>query len=164
MPTNTYREVRRCDIPAMARIRAAEWETEEYWLRRITAYLDGKLDPQKALRPRIGYVASEGDSLVGFITGHRTRRHSCDGELEWLNVISERRGTEVAGELLRLLAAWFVAEGALRVCVDVEPSNTHARRFYKRHGAEDLKPHWLVWSDIRVVLDKDGALGAGPQG
>ena len=164
MLTITYRKVEGSDIPAMARVRAAEWETEEYWLRRITAYLDGELDPQRALKPRIGYVASEGDSIVGFVAGHLTERHSCDGELEWINVIPERRGTELAAELLRLLAAWFVAQKALRVCVDVEPTNTVARRFYKRHGAEDLKPHWLVWPDIRVVLDNDSALQAGPKG
>lgn len=154
-----YRRVRPSDIPAMARIRAAEWETEEYWQRRMTAYLEGEIDPQKALEPRIGYVALEGDSVVAFIAGHLTRRHSCDGELEWINVIPERRGTEIAGELLRLLAAWFINQQAFRICVDVEPTNTVARRFYKRHGAGDLKPHWLVWSDIRVVLGRDLGLG-----
>lgn len=158
-----YREVRPSDISTMARIRAAEWETGEYWLGRITAYLAGKLDPQKTLKPRIGYVALEGDLIVGFTAGHLTERHSCDGELEWINVTPERRGTEVAGELLRLLAAWFVAQKALRVCVDVEPTNTIARRFYKRYGAEDLKPHWLVWNDVRVVLDKNSAVKAGTQ-
>jgi hypothetical protein len=34
------------------------------------------------------------------------------------------------------------------VCVDVEPSNTAARRFYAAHGAVDLKPSWMVWEDI----------------
>lgn len=150
-----YREVKPSDIPEMARIRAAEWETEEYWQRRITAYLEGKLDPQRALKPRISYVALEGDSIVAFIAGHLTERHSCKGELEWINVIPGRRRTGIAGELLRLLAAWFVAQNALRVCVDVELTNTVARRFYKRYGAEDLKPHWLVWSDIRVVSASD---------
>lgn len=57
----------------MARIRAAEWETEEYWQRRITAYLGGRLDPQKALKPRIAYVAIEEDSVVGFIAGRTSR-------------------------------------------------------------------------------------------
>jgi hypothetical protein len=54
---------------------------------------------------------------------------------------------------LRLLAAWFIKQKALRICVDVQPSNISARRFYMRHGAEDLNPHWLVWKNIGVVLD-----------
>lgn len=138
----------------MAQIRAAEWESEEYWRTRIAAYLTGELHPRYALKPRTSFVSHQGSSLVGFIAGHLTRRHSCDGELEWINVIPECRGTVIASELLRLLADWFVRQKAYRICVDVQPTNTAARKFYKNHGAEDLNPHWLVWTDIRVVLGK----------
>jgi ribosomal protein S18 acetylase RimI-like enzyme len=89
---------------------------------------------------------------VGFIAGHLTRRYACDGELEWINVVSDRRGSEIASELLRLLAAWFARHEAFRICVDVDPANTIARRFYTRHGAQSLNDHWLVWNDIKVVL------------
>ena len=154
MASITCREAEKSDISAMARVRAAEWETEEYWNNRIAAYLAGELHPKHALMPRISYVSCEGDSLVGFIAGHLTQRHSCDGELEWINVIPERRGSGIALELLRLLAGWFVAQNALRICVDVQPTNTAARRFYARHGAQELNPHWLVWKDIKVVLGK----------
>jgi len=148
------REAQLSDIPAMARIRALEWETEEYWNRRIRAYVAGELDPKFALKLRINYVCYENDLLVGFIAGHLTTRHGCQGELEWINVIREKRGSGAASGLIRVLAKWFVAQNALRVCVDVEPSNTIARRFYARHGAEHLKPHWMAWNDIRVVLEK----------
>jgi ribosomal protein S18 acetylase RimI-like enzyme len=138
----------------MARIRAAEWETEKYWNLRISRYLSGELHPQQALRPRASYVALEGDALAGFVAGHLTRRYGCDGELEWINVAVQYRGTAVASELLRRMAAWFVRQKAPCVCVDVQPSNTVARRFYMRHGAEVLNPHWLVWNNINVVLVK----------
>ena len=151
-----FREAQLSDTPAMARIRAAEWETEEYWNKRIRAYMAGALDPQFALKPRVTYVCCEGDLLIGFIAGHLTTRHACQGELEWINVIPEKRGSGAASGLLRALARWFVAQNALRICVDIEPSNAIARRFYARHGAEDLKPHWMVWNDIRVVLAKRG--------
>jgi len=154
VPEVHYRLSEKSDVPAMARVRAQEWETEEYWNTRIARYLDRELHPQHALLPRVSYSALQGDSLVGFIAGHLTRRFACDGELEWINVIPERRGTAVASELLRLLAAWFVAQNAFRICVDVDPANTTARGFYLRHGAEDLNPHWLFWNDIRVVLGK----------
>lgn len=149
-----YREADESDIPAMARIRAAEWEAEEYWRNRIAAYLACELHPQHALKPRVSYVSYEGNSLAGFIAGHLTRRYSCDGELEWINVLPDRRGSGIASELLRLLAAWFVAQKARRICVDLQPSNTVARRFYRQHGAEDLNLHWLVWNDIGRVLRK----------
>ena len=154
VPEVHYRLSEKSDVPAMARIRAREWETEEYWNTRITRYLDRELHPQHALLPRASYSALEGDSLVGFIAGHLTRRFACDGEFEWINVIPERRGSAIASELLRLLAAWFVEQNAFRICVDVDSANAIARRFYLRHGAATLNPHWLVWNDIRVVLGK----------
>jgi ribosomal protein S18 acetylase RimI-like enzyme len=147
-----YRQAHESDIPAMARIRAAEWGSEEYWRARISGYVSCKLHPQKALMPRVIYVSLEGDSIVGFIAGHLTRRYACDGELEWINVVAERRGSGIALELLRRLAAWFVEQGASRICVDVDPANTAARRFYTRHGAEYLNQSWLVWIDIKVAL------------
>jgi GNAT superfamily N-acetyltransferase len=152
MTTIQYRLAEKSDIPAMARLRAEEWETEEYWTVRISRYLSGELHPQHALLPRVSYAALEGNCLVGFIAGHLTRRYACDGELEWINVIPERRGNAVASELLRLLAAWFVEQKASRICVDVDPANITARRFYLRHGAEKLNEHWLVWNDIKLVL------------
>lgn len=150
-----YRLADKSHVPAMARIRAGDWETEEYWKVRISRYMDCELHPQQALMPRVTYVALEDSVPVGFIAGHLTRRYACDGELEWINVIPERRGSGIASELLRKLAAWFAEQKALRVCVDVEPSNIAARRFYKRRGAVDLNAHWLVWNDINVVLGKE---------
>jgi ribosomal protein S18 acetylase RimI-like enzyme len=147
-----YRVARNSDIPAMARIRAAEWETEEYWTNRVSLYLNCEEDPQKVLKPRVAYVAKYDQTLVGFIAGHLTRRHACDGELEWITVIPEYRGSPVAPGLLRLLAAWFVEQKAMRVCVDVDPANMRARRFYKRHGSVNLHKHWLVRNDINAVL------------
>jgi GNAT superfamily N-acetyltransferase len=152
MNTMHYRLADQSDIPAMARIRAAEWETEEYWRVRISRYMNCELHPQHALMPRVNYVASEGDALVGFIAGHLTRRFACDGEVEWINVIPERRGSGVAAELLRLLATWFTGQNASKICIDVQPDNATARRFYMRHGAVELNPHWLVWENIKVVL------------
>ena len=92
------------------------------------------------------------DAVVGYVAGHLSRRYGCAGELQWMNVIPEQRGTAVAGKLLRLLAKWFVKQRALRICVNVDPANAAARRFYAKHGAERLNDQWLMWNDIRTVL------------
>src|SRR5690349_12976882 len=126
-PTALYREATEPDIPAIARIRAAEWGGEEYWKQRIAGYLNGELHPQQALRPRVIYLALESDEVVGFIAGHLTRRFGCDGELEWINVIPSRRGSGIASKLLRYLWAWFTRQKAARICVDVDPGNITAR-------------------------------------
>ena len=147
------RQARHSDIPMMAEIRAADWGTEDYWRERILQYLARKLYPRDALRPRVVFVCVEHQRVVGFIAGHLTRRFGCDGELEWISVRPECRSRGIASELLCRLAKWFVAHHAQRVCVDVEPSNQGARRLYARHGAEDLKPHWMVWNDIRSAVE-----------
>jgi ribosomal protein S18 acetylase RimI-like enzyme len=159
-----YREASNADVEGMARIRAAEWGDEEYWKKRIVGYMEGEIDPQKALKPRVNYVAVESGSIVGLVAGHLTRRHECDGELEWINVAADKRGSGIAAELLRLLAGWFVAQKAVKICVDVQPTNTVARKFYRRHGAEDLNPHWMVWKDIRLALNNSDLEFPGVRG
>ncbi len=147
-----YRIARQSDVPAMARLRAAGQPSEEAWKLRIASYLAKEHHPRHALRPRVCYVALAGDALAGYIAGHLTRRYHCDGELQWINVVAEQRGTGVAAELLRRLAKWFVKQKARRVCVDVDPANAPARRFYTKYGAHTLNAHWLVWPDIKVAV------------
>lgn len=152
MTTPIYRQADTSDIPSMARIRTLHSGTEERWRARIGRYMACEHHPQEALMPRVVYVSVEGDSVVGLVAGHLTRRYGCDGELQWIDVIPQCRGTGIASKLLRRLAEWFAEQGALRVCVNVDPANTRARRFYLRNRAEDLNEHWLVWDDIKVVL------------
>ena len=147
-----YREATAADVPALARIRSLDWGDEEYWKCRISDYLSGVSNPRLSLKPRAIYVSLERDSVTGFIAGHLTRRYGCQGELEWINVIPERRRAGIASQLLHQVAAWFVQQNALRICVDVDPANVTARQFYAKHGATDLKPSWMVWNDVRVLL------------
>jgi len=146
------REASLADVGRLARIRAAVWGTEQYWRDRIGGYMRGELHPQQALAPRVVLVAEDREEIMGLIAGHLTRRFGCDGELEWLDVVAERRRTGVAGELLRALATWFAGRQARRICVDVDPDNAPARAFYRKHRAQDLNPHWLVWPDITRVV------------
>jgi len=143
-----YREATTDDVPALARIRAAEWGDETYWRDRILGYMSGELHPRHALEPRVVLVATDETAIVGFIAGHLTTRFNCDGELQWINVIPEHRGAGIAEELLYRLAAWFMERNAKRVCVDVAPDNPTARAFYSKYGAVNFKPSWMLWKDI----------------
>ena len=137
----------------MAQIRANDWGTEEYWADRISQYLTGEMDTQESLHASACFVAMQGERVVGPIAGHLTRRFGCEGELQWISIRPEFRGIGIASRLLCLLAEWFLSHNARRICVDVEPSNEAARRFYARHGAQDLKPHWMTWDNIQTTLD-----------
>jgi len=154
------------DIAAMAALRAQEWETAAFWEARIGRYLRGEHSPRQALRARALFVAvghskdhgkhhgenaGANGKVVGFVAGHRTRRYACDGELQWINVDQEERGQGVARALLTALAAWFVQQDALRVCVNVDPHNTVAHGLYAKFGAQPLNDHWMIWEDIRLM-------------
>lgn len=157
----SYREATLADVPGMAQVRAGDWGTEEYWRERIRLYLAGQSDPNGALHPRVAFVFMVDAQVAGLIAGHLTRRFGCQGELEWISVRPEYRGQKIASHLLRLLAEWFRAKDAGRICVDVDPANRVARAFYASHGAEDLKPHWMVWHDIKAACETTTSDPAG---
>lgn len=144
------------DVPSMAAIRALEWGTEAFWKDRISRYLRGQHSPRQALAARTAFVATDGSHLAGFVAGHKTRRFGCDGELQWINVVKERRGQGVADLLMTTMGAWFAAQHARRICVNVDPSNVTARRLYARHGAQILNEHWMTWEDARVMRTSGG--------
>jgi GNAT superfamily N-acetyltransferase len=148
-----YREANCTDVPAMARIRAVEWQTEIFWQQRMLAYMNKEHRPQHALEKRVVFVASIYNEIIGFIAGHLTHRYNCDGELQWINVVHEYRGKGVSTGLLLVLAKWFITQNALTVCIDVDPENTTAQKFYRNHGAENLNAHWLYWKDISVIVN-----------
>ena len=128
---------------------------------RMTAYFDGQLHPRQALPPRVTYVACEGEALIGYIAGHLTRRFGCDGELQWLCVIQERRRCAVASRLMPCLAAWCKQQNAARVCVNVARTNIAAIHFYAKHGAEPMKLGWMVWTDFAAAIEKSQGSSAG---
>jgi GNAT superfamily N-acetyltransferase len=141
------------DIEEMARIRDLGGWAGGASAERMALYLAGAHHPRYALQPRIVFVAEDGISIVGYIAGHLTTRFGCDGELQWLFVLPGHRGGGVASRLLDALATWFARHSSRRVCVDVEPENARARRFYLRHGARPLDSHWLVWDDISRLAE-----------
>jgi ribosomal protein S18 acetylase RimI-like enzyme len=111
-------------------------------------YLRGEHHPQHARATRAAFVARDAEDLIGFIAGHLTTRFDCDGELQWLLVAPSARGGPAAALLWARLREWFVERRARRICVNVEPDNIPARRFYRRMGAEELSSHWMIWSDV----------------
>jgi GNAT superfamily N-acetyltransferase len=151
------------DVAGMASIRAQVWQSEEFWKDRIGRYLKGEHSPQQALTARAAFVVAEDARVVGFVAGHLTRRFGCDGELQWINVVEERRGTGIAGRLMGAIAAWFAQEGAVRICVNVDTENAAARKLYAHYGARPLNEGWMVWEDGREMAARssDGKLGDG---
>lgn len=150
------------DVAAMEQAREPDREAGPAD-RRMARYLRGEHHPGHALAPRVLFVAEATGAVVGYIGGHLTRRFGCDGELQYLYVVPEHRRSGVASRMLEALWRWFGERQATRICVDVEPTNLGARAFYRRHGASDLNPHWLVWEKGSLPEIDDEGLGSGGQ-
>lgn len=147
----SYRKAELSDIEALSALRSED-EGGGAPARRMSAYLAGEHHPQKALAQRIMYYVTNNGQPVGYIAGHLTQRFDCKGELQWLYVAESHRNYGVGGALLGKLAIWFVQRGARRVCVNVDPANTIARSFYRKHSAIELSEHWQVWTDIAAAI------------
>jgi GNAT superfamily N-acetyltransferase len=146
-----FRAATSADVAAMAQCRLTD-PAAGAADRRMTAYFDGQHHPQQALLPRNGYVALAGETVVGYIAGHRTTRYGCAGEVQYLFVAPACRRRGIAAALIRLLAGWFGEQGVAKVCVNVDIDSPAAEPFYVSVGASALNRHWYVWEDISIVL------------
>jgi GNAT superfamily N-acetyltransferase len=129
------------DVAGMAAIGPAD--------PRMSAYFEGRHHPQQALSPRTGFVALDGDQLIGYVAGHLTTRHRCDGEIQYLFVAPSHRRRGVATALVRLLAEWFVSHDARKICIAIaDDSPPEARPFYERLGAQPLRRFGYAFPDV----------------
>jgi ribosomal protein S18 acetylase RimI-like enzyme len=146
-----FREFSGRDLLTLARLRSTNVHEIAFWQDRISKYLAGTHNPQKALSERVIYVAEFNDLVVGFIAGQLTTRFDCQGELQWIDVSPEFRRMRVASKLIRLLALWFIERNVFKVCVD--PGNEVAELFYTANGASKLNEHWMYWENIAKVAE-----------
>ena len=127
-----FRETTTADVPAMELCRLAD-PIDGLADPRMAAYFDRQHHPQQALLPRVGYVALANDTVIGYIAGHRTTRHGCSGEVQYVFVAPAYRRRGIGTALLQLLAEWFQAQAAQKVCVAVAAdSPPEAQPFYER--------------------------------
>lgn len=151
IPGVQFREAVTADVEAMARCRLAD-PTGEPVDPRMGAYFNRQHHPRQALLPRVGYVALANGEVIGYIAGHQTARHGCEGEVQYLYVAPAYRRRGIATALLLLLAKWFLEQSIRKVCVALAgDSPPEARPFHESLGATPLKRYWYVWEDIGVV-------------
>ncbi len=152
-PEIQYRVASAADVAAMGQSRRLD-PVAGPADARMGAYLDGLHHPQQALLPRVAWLATVELAVIGYVAGHLSRRFDCAGELQYLFVAPPYRRIGVARELVTRLAEWFVAQGAHRICVNVDDASAGARPFYESLGAITLHPHWMAWPDIASAARK----------
>ena len=147
-----FRQATTADVPAMMKSHLEHPATDAAD-PRMAAYFDCQHHPQQALVPRVGYIAVANNTVIGYIAGHRTTRHGCAGEVQYLFVSPKFRRRGIATELIRQLADWFHSQGVQSVCVALaDDSPPEAKPFYESVGAVPLKKHWYAWQNIAFIL------------
>jgi GNAT superfamily N-acetyltransferase len=116
----------------------------EFWQERWEGYLTNGSAAEHALGDGFVIVALSGTEMLGFAGWHHTRRYDCDGELHAMYVDYAYQGKGVGTALLHEIMRRLKAEGAEGLCVEYEPDNPY-RRFYNKHGAQEVAPRWAVW-------------------
>lgn len=121
-----------------------------YWTDRWRRYLADGSRAQMSRGDGFAILAEMDGRPVGFAAYHHTTRHSTDAELESIYVLKAAQARGVGTELLRTVAARLCADGSASLCVGYDPRNPY-RRFYVRHGAVEVNPHWAVWRDLPAL-------------
>jgi len=146
-----FREATAADAPAMALTHRSDPSANPD--PRMAAYLDGQHHSQQPLRQRVAYLALAKDEVIGYIAGHRTTRHGCAGEVQYLFVSPAFRRRGVAIRLIRLLAQWFRMQRVQKVCVAIAGDGpVEFRPFYESLGAAPMRRFWYGWEDIGTLL------------
>lgn len=108
--------------------------------KSIARYLD---DPECLV-----FVVSEGDNIVGFITGHFCELISTVskpvqmGSVDELYICPDYRGQGLANQLCNKIEQRFVEYGVQEIFVEVWQFNASAIEFYQQFGFEH-HIHWL---------------------
>ncbi len=111
-----------------------------------------------------GFVASDGDRLLGFILWARIDAQAAD--LSWMGVAAERQHRGIGTALLAALVAdlrsrgyWSLEVSTVADNVDYEPY-AETRRFYRARGFKDSRVDPKYWGSgddryDRLVLRRD---------
>lgn len=114
-------------------------------------YITSGSRAQMAAGDGFTFIAEDDDRPVGYAAYHHTRRHGAQAELQSIYVLKEAQGRGVGTGLLQVIAGRLVDEGSTTMCVGYDPRNPY-RRFYVKHGAVEINPHWSMWPDVRVIV------------
>ena len=124
---------------------------EAFWTDRWRRYLTEGSRAQMSHGDGFALLAKLSGKPVAFAAWHHTTRHGTDAELESIYVLRSAQGAGVGTALLRAVATRLLADGSQSLCVGYDPRNPY-KRFYFKHGAVELNPHWAMWQPLDALV------------
>jgi GNAT superfamily N-acetyltransferase len=109
--------------------------------------------PATSKRERIVFKAVDDVRIVGFIAGHLTTRYDMDAEIQNFYILKSYQRQGIGADLLKHLVAWLQQQQIQSLCVGIDPENPY-QQFYLKQGGRHLNPHWMVWDNLNLLLEK----------
>ena len=122
----------------------------DFWRDRWVRYIRDGSTAQMARGDGCVILAECAGDLVAFAAYHHTTRFDCHAELQSMYVLPSHQNRGIGRELLRLIVNRLQADGSQSLCVGYSPQNPY-RRFYLKHGAVEINPHWAAWRPLRQI-------------
>ena len=122
----------------------------EFWTARWQRYITEGATAQESLGGSFTFVAEQAGRPIGFAAFHFTRRHGVEAELQSIYVLPAAHGHGVGTRLLQTVAAELLRHDRRSMCVGYDPANPF-KRFYFKHGAVEIDPHWAKWEDVSQI-------------
>lgn len=119
-----------------------------FWVNRWRRYLGEGSPAQMSRGDGFAFLVERAGHAVGFAAYHHTRRHETDVELQAIYLLPVAQGQGLGTALLNTIGGLAYADGSRSMCVGYDSRNPY-KRFYLKHGAMEINPHWAVWRDIR---------------
>jgi GNAT superfamily N-acetyltransferase len=121
-----------------------------FWTDRWRSYLVEGSRAQLSCGDGFVVFAEIGSSPLGFAAYHHTTRHGTDAELQSIYILKDAQGRGLGTALLRVVSGRLYADGSRSMCVGYDYRNPY-QRFYLKHGAVAINPHWAVWRDLGAL-------------
>ena len=129
-----------------------------FWTDQWRRYLSDGSRAQQSRGDGFALLAESNGRPVGFAGYHHTTRHGADAELQSIYVLPDAQGCGAGTALLWAIVGRLEAEGSRSLCVGYDPRNPY-KRFYLKHGAVEINPHWAKWHDLGVFAVGRGRAG-----
>ena len=122
----------------------------DFWLERWRVYIAAGSKAQYAKGDGSCIIATIDGNGVGFAAWHHTSRWDCDAELQSIYVLPHAQRRGIGTRLFETVLGRLQADGSRSLCVGYAPDNPY-KRFYAKHGAVEIEPHWAVWRSLRSI-------------
>lgn len=122
----------------------------EFWLNRWRNYIRHGSRAQQAKGDGFALLATIDRQAAGFAAYHHTRRWDTDAELEAIYVLPDFQGRGIGTGLFAGVIRRLRDDGSYSLCVGYAADNPY-KRFYAKHGAIEINPHWAAWRPLPTL-------------